>query len=31
MPMNPVNFGKFLAEEIDKWANVMKFATIKLG
>jgi tripartite-type tricarboxylate transporter receptor subunit TctC len=31
MPMNPANFGKFVAEEIDKWAKVIKFANIKLG
>jgi tripartite-type tricarboxylate transporter receptor subunit TctC len=30
MPMNPANFGKFVAEEIDKWAKVIKFANIKL-
>ena len=31
MPMNPADFGKFVAEEIDKWAKVIKFANIKLG
>jgi tripartite-type tricarboxylate transporter receptor subunit TctC len=31
MPMNPANFGKFVAEEIDKWAKVIKFANIKLS
>jgi hypothetical protein len=28
--MNPANFGKFVAEEIDKWAKVIKFANIRL-
>ena len=31
MPMNPASFGKFVAEEIDKWAKVIKFANIKSG
>jgi tripartite-type tricarboxylate transporter receptor subunit TctC len=31
MPMNPADFGKFVAEEINKWAKVIKFANIKLG
>ena len=29
MPMTPVAFGKFLAEEIAKWAKVIEFAHIK--
>jgi len=29
MPMTPGEFGKFLAEETDKWAKVVKFAGIK--
>jgi tripartite-type tricarboxylate transporter receptor subunit TctC len=28
-PMTPAEFGKFTAEEIDKWAKVVKFANIK--
>ena len=31
MLMNPADFGKFVADEIDKWAKVIKFANIKLG
>jgi tripartite-type tricarboxylate transporter receptor subunit TctC len=31
MLMNPADFGKFVADEIDKWAKVFKFANIKLG
>lgn len=31
MPMNPAEFDKFIAHEIDKWAKVIKFANIKLG
>jgi tripartite-type tricarboxylate transporter receptor subunit TctC len=31
MPMSAANFGKFIADEIDKWAKVTKFANIKLG
>jgi tripartite-type tricarboxylate transporter receptor subunit TctC len=29
MPMTPAEFGKFIADEIDKWAKVIKFADIK--
>jgi tripartite-type tricarboxylate transporter receptor subunit TctC len=29
MPMAPAEFGKFLADETDKWAKVVKFAGIK--
>jgi tripartite-type tricarboxylate transporter receptor subunit TctC len=29
MPMKPVAFGKFLADETEKWAKVVKFAGIK--
>jgi tripartite-type tricarboxylate transporter receptor subunit TctC len=29
MPMTPVDFGKFIAKETKKWANVIKFAGIK--
>jgi tripartite-type tricarboxylate transporter receptor subunit TctC len=28
-PMTPAEFGKYTAEEIDKWAKVVKFANIK--
>jgi tripartite-type tricarboxylate transporter receptor subunit TctC len=28
-PMSPGEFGKFIADEIDKWAKVVKFANIK--
>ena len=28
-PMTPAQFGKFIADEIDKWAKVIKFADIK--
>ena len=31
MPMSPADFGKFVVEETDKWAKVIKFANIKLG
>ena len=31
MLINPADFGKFVADEIDKWAKVIKFANIKLG
>jgi tripartite-type tricarboxylate transporter receptor subunit TctC len=30
MPMTPAEFGKFLADETDKWAKVVKFANIRL-
>jgi tripartite-type tricarboxylate transporter receptor subunit TctC len=29
-PMTTVEFGKFIADEIDKWAKVIKFANIKV-
>ena len=29
MPMSPGEFGKFIAAETEKWANVIKFAGIK--
>jgi tripartite-type tricarboxylate transporter receptor subunit TctC len=31
MPMTPDGFGKFIAEETEKWAKVIKFAGIKAG
>ena len=31
MPMSPDEFGKFIAEEIEKWAKVVKFAGIRPG
>ena len=31
MPMSATDFGRFIADEIDKWAKVTKFANIKLG
>ncbi len=31
MPMSAADFGRFIADEIDKWAKVTKFANIKLG
>jgi tripartite-type tricarboxylate transporter receptor subunit TctC len=30
MSMTPVEFGKFIGDEIDKWAKVIKFANIKV-
>jgi tripartite-type tricarboxylate transporter receptor subunit TctC len=30
-PMTAAGFGKFLADETEKWAKVVKFANIKLG
>ena len=30
MPMSPAEFGKLVAEETEKWGNVVKFAGIKL-
>jgi hypothetical protein len=27
--MTPADFGKFIADEIEKWAKVIKFAGIK--
>jgi tripartite-type tricarboxylate transporter receptor subunit TctC len=29
-PMTTTEFGKFIADEIDKWAKVIKFANIKV-
>jgi hypothetical protein len=29
LPGSPADFGKLIAEEIDKWARVIKFANIK--
>ena len=29
MPMTPAEFGKFIAEETEKWGKVIKFAGIK--
>jgi hypothetical protein len=29
MPMTPADFGKFIADETEKWAKVVKFAGIK--
>jgi tripartite-type tricarboxylate transporter receptor subunit TctC len=29
MPMTPAAFGKFLAEETEKWAKVIRAASIK--
>jgi hypothetical protein len=29
MPMTPPEFGKFIADETDKWSKVIKFAGIK--
>jgi tripartite-type tricarboxylate transporter receptor subunit TctC len=30
MPMSPPDFGKFIAEETEKWAKVIKFAGAKV-
>ena len=30
MPMTPDEFGKLIADEVDKWAKVIKFANIKV-
>jgi tripartite-type tricarboxylate transporter receptor subunit TctC len=30
MPMSPAEFGKFIAEETQKWAKVIKFAGAKI-
>jgi hypothetical protein len=29
MPMTPSGFGKFIADETEKWGRVVKFAGIK--
>jgi tripartite-type tricarboxylate transporter receptor subunit TctC len=29
MPMTPAEFGKFITDEVEKWAKVIKFAGIK--
>jgi hypothetical protein len=29
LPGSPADFGKFIAEETEKWGNVVKFAGIK--
>jgi hypothetical protein len=29
MPLPPAEFGKFIAEEIEKWGKVVKFANLK--
>ena len=29
MPMSPAEFGKFITEQVDKWAKVVKFAEMK--
>jgi tripartite-type tricarboxylate transporter receptor subunit TctC len=29
--MTPADFGKFIAEDADKWAKVIRAANIKLG
>jgi hypothetical protein len=29
LPGSPADFGKFLANETEKWAKVVKFANIK--
>jgi len=31
MPMTPVEFGKLVANEVEKWSKVIKFAGIKAG
>ena len=31
MPMTSAAFGKFIADDIEKWAKVIKFADIKPG
>ena len=31
MPMKPAEFGRFITDEIEKWAKVIKFAGIKPG
>jgi tripartite-type tricarboxylate transporter receptor subunit TctC len=28
-PMTPADFGKYIADETDKWRNVAKFAGVK--
>jgi hypothetical protein len=31
MPMTPAGFGRFIAEETEKWGKVVKFAGIKVN
>jgi tripartite-type tricarboxylate transporter receptor subunit TctC len=31
LPLSPADFGKLVAEEIDKWGKVIRFANIKAG
>jgi tripartite-type tricarboxylate transporter receptor subunit TctC len=31
MPMTPADFGKFVADEIEKWGKVVRAANIKAG
>jgi tripartite-type tricarboxylate transporter receptor subunit TctC len=31
IPMTPVEFGRFIADETEKWAKVIKLANIKVG
>jgi hypothetical protein len=31
MPMTPAEFGKFMADETEKWAKVIRAAHIKAG
>ena len=31
IPMTPVEFGRFIADETEKWAKVIKFANIRVG
>jgi tripartite-type tricarboxylate transporter receptor subunit TctC len=30
MPMTPAGFGKFMADEIEKWAKVIRTAKLKV-
>jgi hypothetical protein len=29
MPLSPADFGKFIAEETEKWGKVVRFAGLK--